>query len=348
LAERAGISRRAPVGIIPIHFDVPEHYIPLDTFIETANQTRVVIESLNKQIFDGELQFQLVVFPPEEGSFLTRLGVILVAGYGVAWSFMESDVGKAFIRGLTGHEPSYYSEQAGLQLRDILEVRSIDIETGSIEREHDLALNGLMNDIVVDSTKSFLTTDERALRIVGITPQKFHDAYEARNHFYQALAADPEIQGVGFDETPDFPIKRKDFARLQVPLSPKEASAPDIDWEVELVALKVTSPNWDMNDDKRPWKGKDDSNRDRFFRIDDLQFWNFVHSRRLDPQIVDTIQAQVAFPKGQRRHSRVLRVLKFNDVVLGEPLDDNALSAVLGSYQRPPRFDLFTTGLIPF
>jgi hypothetical protein len=350
LAERAGISKRKPVGIIPIHFDVPEHYIPLDTFIETANQTRVIIDTLNQQLFDGGLQYEFVVFPPEEGSFLTKLGIVIAGTCTAAWAFILTDPGSEFIRGLTGHGTSHYTYQAGLKLRELLTtIETGGIETGSIEIEDDLAQNEALNRIVVDSTKSFLTMDEHALRRVGVTRQKFHEAYEARNQFYRACAADTEIQAIGFDEAPDFPIKRKDFARLQVALGPKEEAAPDVEWEVEIAALKVTSPNWDMNDDKRPWKGKDHLNRDRFFRIDDVQFWRLVQSKRLDPEIVDIIHAQLAFPKSQRRNGRVLRVLKYNDVVLGDPLDDNALSAVLGAYRKPPREnDLFTPGLIPF
>lgn len=343
MPKRIGTLKDAPIGIIPIHFDVPEHYIPFDTFVETASRTRIIIDSLNKQIFEGELQYEFVVFPPEEGTFLAKLGVILVSGYGIAWSFTESDVGKAFIRGLTGYEPAYYAEQAGIRLGQLMAEKT---ETGGIERAQDVARNELMNRIVIDSAKSFLTTNERELRRAGVTPQRFHEAYEARNDFYQALASDPEVQGIGFDEAPFFPIRRKDFALLQVALGPKEEAASDIEWEVELVSLKVTSPNWDVNDEKRPWKGKDHLNRDRFFRIDDAQFWRYVHSKKLDPKIIDTILAQLAFPKGQRRNSRVLRVLKFNDVTLGDALDDNALSALLGSYRKPDKVDdLFTVQL---
>jgi hypothetical protein len=35
-----------------------------------------------------------------------------------------------------------------------------------------------------------------------------------------------KVNGIGFDESEDFPIKRKDFARLQVALLPRE-DAPD-------------------------------------------------------------------------------------------------------------------------
>ncbi|MCV0369340.1 hypothetical protein [Filomicrobium sp.] len=344
MPERTSTPKEAPIGIIPIHFDVPEHYIPFDTFVETASRTRTIVDSLNEQIFGGELQYEFVVFPPEEGTFLARLGVILIAGYGIAWTLSESDVGKAFIRGLTGHEPAYYAEQVGIQLKELLEEGTAPLEPDS--DRHDAACDELMSRIVVDSTKSFLTTDVRALRRVGVTPERFQEAYSARNEFYQALASDPKVLGIGFDETPSFPIRRKDFALMHVAVVPLEATTREIEWEVELASLKVTSPNWDMKDEKRPWKGKDHLNHDRFFRIYDAQFWRHVHSKRLDPEIIDTILVQLAYPKGQRRTGRVLRVLKFNDVDLGPPLDDNALSALLGSYRKPDKHDdLFSPGV---
>ena len=37
---------------------------------------------------------------------------------------------------------------------------------------------------------------------------------------------------------------------------------------------------------------------------------------------------------GSPKNIRVLRILKFNDDVLSEPLDDNALTAVLGTFSE--------------
>ena len=101
------------IGIIPIHFDVPGHYLPLATFVETASKTHSIIDAFNREIFDGKLQYDLLVFPPDEGSFKTKLGFALLAGWGVVWSFTQSDIGKGFIKGLTTHEPAYWAERAG-------------------------------------------------------------------------------------------------------------------------------------------------------------------------------------------------------------------------------------------
>ena len=66
-------SEQPVIGLIPIHFDIPRNYLPLATFVETANQTRAVIDAFNRELFAGELQFEFFVLPPEEGSFKTKL-----------------------------------------------------------------------------------------------------------------------------------------------------------------------------------------------------------------------------------------------------------------------------------
>lgn len=139
---------------------------------------------------------------------------------------------------------------------------------------------------------------------------------------------------MGFEEAETFPIKRRDFARLQVLLPPKDPPAVDPPWEVEITTLKVTSPNWDREDRQRQWKGRDLKNRERFFRIEDEQFWHLLHAQKLNPSIIDTIKVQWAYVGHQRRNARVLRVVQFNETILGEPLDDNALRALLGEYNQ--------------
>lgn len=192
--------------------------------------------------------------------------------------------------------------------------------------------------VVSEVAKSFLQKDASELEAAGIAPRRFRDAYQARNQFYQACTDVPELRAVGFDEAPVFPVPRADFARLQVALPPEDEDEEE-PWLTGIVDLKVTSPNWDRDDRQRKWKGKDGDGRERYFRIDDEHFWSLVQADKLSTHIIDTIKAQWAFHGKSEapKDCRVLRVLEFNGVVLSDPLEDNALAAIVGEYERAPR-----------
>jgi hypothetical protein len=344
LINRDIVSELPQIGLIPIHFDVPGHYLPLTTFVDTATQTRAIINAFNREIFEGKLQYELFVLPPDEGTFLTKLGFVIIAGWTTVWTFTESDIGQAFIKGLTTHDPAYWAEAAGTYLRKkITEPQSLVPGSDAALSEQAVRQRQFETIIVTESAKSFMQIDQSDLRRIGITPQKFGDAYEARNRFYGACAADPKVLALGFDETDNFPIKRSDFARLQVALAPGEEAPLSLPWQVEVTVLTVTSPNWDRDDRQRQWKARDPKGRERYFRVDDEQFWNLVRAQTLNPHIIDKIKVQWAYFGNQRRNARVLRVLEYNNQVLGEPLDDNALCIMLGAYNRQSDYqgDLF-------
>ncbi|MCF8708523.1 hypothetical protein L3X40_11585 [Rhizorhapis sp. SPR117] len=71
-------------------------------------------------------------------------------------------------------------------------------------------------------------------------------------------------------------------------------------------------------------------------QFDDEHFWSLVNAAQLSIHIIDTIKVQWAFhgKADNPKAIRVLRVLEFNDEVLSAPLDDNALSAILGRYTK--------------
>ena len=322
-----------PIGIIPIHFDVPVHYIPYATFDEAASAMRGAIDAFNREFLDGQLEYELLVFPSEEGSFLSRWGIRLLAGYGAICAFTGHDFGKGVIKGLTNHTV----EELGVVVGDYTKSKILDTVLKTTTAPP--AQCQLETTIITESTKSFLQTDQQKLGRAGITTRKFRDAYDARNGFYQACLADRQVKAIGFDETRQFPIKRKDFANLHVALPPREDQPEVKRWQVDIMTLNVTSPNWDREDRKRRWKGRDEKEKECLFQIEDKQFWNLVELREIDPRIIDTMKVQMAFVGPQRHHARVLRVLEYNGQVLGEPLDSNALDAILGEFNAPPSED---------
>ena len=244
-------------------------------------------------------------------------------------------MGKGLIKGLTGHEPAYWAELAGTLVRQQVAEALQGSVVAEKEAENLRSQQQFETIIVSETTKSFFQKEEADLRRIGITPQKFRDACEARNKFYEACLHDTEVRALGFDETENFPIKRRDFAALQVALPPKETEPTDKSWDVEISLLKVSSPNWDRTDRQRQWKARDHNGHDRYFLIDDEHFWHLVRVQAISPLIIDTIKVQWAYIGEQRRKAKVLKVLEYNGAPLGEPLDDNALRARLGTYNLP-------------
>lgn len=94
----------------------------------------------------------------------------------------------------------------------------------------------------------------------------------------------------------------------------------------------VTSPNWDRDDRARQWKGRDPQGRDRYFRIEDEDFWRQVAGGGISTHIIDTMKVQWAYQgkPEQPRNCRILRVLEFNGVRLSNPVSDTELRAALG------------------
>ena len=90
-----------------IHFDVPEHRLMLETFIATAEQAQRIIEAINQAFFDGRLKYELIVLPPEGGTFLSKLKAMVIGGVGAVLMYINTDVGKAYVIGLTGRDPVY-------------------------------------------------------------------------------------------------------------------------------------------------------------------------------------------------------------------------------------------------
>lgn len=338
------------IEVLPIHFDVSAHFIPLRTFIDTASHAEEIVASLNAEWFAGELEYEVVVIPPKPGSFLIGLGIAVVAVTAASWKFLHSDVGKAFVRGLTGEEPEHWGEVAGKKIRERLSRESdpeiappretspsdpIAVSDPGLQQET-VVQNASTSTILVKSTKSILVKEVTELRRIGVDPQRFRETFEARNEFYQACWQERELRAIGFDETNHFPIDRKDFARLQVQLEPRELEADIEPSTVEITSVTVTSPNWDRRDASRTWRGKDASGRYRFFKVNDESFWSLAEADSLTLRGLDIMKVQWAFQgRGrQAKNFRVLRVLEYNGDQLAEPYDDAALAGILGAHDK--------------
>ncbi|MGO6748793.1 hypothetical protein ACCT00_01545 [Rhizobium ruizarguesonis] len=332
--------------ILYFHFDVQDHHLKLETFIQTADSARKIVASLNESFFQRSLQYELVVLPPDEGSFLTRLA-ILVATPAAAFTFIDTDVGAAFIDGLTGKPPVEWAKELGQTSREAAEKL---YETLTTEGKPDSkVICQVSANMVVAMTRGVLEKDTAKLKKIGMEVGTLTDALDARADFYTACINDKEVNRVGFLPDDDFPIPRSSFAeRAQRPSRKADGEEPP-DWAVSIESIYVTSPNWDVDDQRvRHWKGKDQSRRDCYFVIDDAEFWNLVNKKDLHVEVLDNLKVQWAcqIVDGRPKHRRVVRVLEYNGNKLAEPLTADALDAILGRHaaatarrEEPSLFD---------
>lgn len=331
-----------------IHFDVQEHFLKLDTFIKTADSAQRVIVALDKTFFHGALEYELIVLPPENGGFLSKLGLWISGGAAAVFAFVNSDVGGAFTEGLTGRSPSYWATATGKQARDLIDQAPKLIEDGHDPVHQfdptqtdqpiippDQADCRASAKIVLAMTRGVLEKNTDQLNGIGMQAGNLPDALEARADFYNACIEDREIKGVGFTPDHDFPIPRNSFPeRAQKPArKEKEETAPI--WFVSIESIYVTSPNWEEEDQiARQWKGKDQLRRDCYFVIVDAEFWHLVKRKNLQVDVLDNLKVQWACQiiDGRAKNRRVLRVLEFNGHKLADPLAESAINAILGSY----------------
>lgn len=316
------------MGVIPFHFDVPQHQLLLQEFIETAQNTQQVIDNLNDEFFDGKLRYKLYVIPPKEGGFIEFIGISVLLAGGI-WRFLHSPLGIKFVKGLTKHEPEYWAEETGKQVREFLkEQKEQNNDLEKIISEKKLAAT-----ILAQSTLGFFKQTPKQLEKLGLTQKAFRGALESKNEFYGICLNNQEIKGIGFDESEEFPIKRTDMAELQTKLpNIEDEEEEDIKWKTEIVDVKANSPNWDK--EGRMWQGKCENGNVVSFKIEDEGFWKHVETKNIKPDINDSMRIQWAYPKYCKKRTRIraLKILSFNGTPLTEPMNDNELIALLDNF----------------
>ncbi|MGY6571073.1 MAG: hypothetical protein ACXIVE_18940 [Salinarimonas sp.] len=324
-------------GKFCIHFAVEGHHLKLSTFIRTAESARRIVEALNQEMFDGALQYEIIVLPPEDGTFLSKFYLKLFAGMGVVFAFANTPIGSAYIEGLTGEPPTYWAQALGENKSGL--IFSSDTSANDEDLSQDPNLDKIKCDfaesIIVNLTRSLLEMSPDELqKIAGIS---LNDAAEARSEFFIACIEDQEVKGVGFSPSKDFPIPRQSFVdRARRPVRVEEEDE-NLTWEVSIEDIFVTSPNWEKDDQSaRQWKGKDSTNKSCYFTIDDFVFWSHVQEKELNVKVLDRLKVQwaVEYIDGKPRKRRVLRVIEFNGEKLSSPLSEAELLTVLGSWRE--------------
>lgn len=339
-------------SLIPIVFNVPEHFVRVETFVASAEAAQKVVQAFSRQIFGDRIVVDVVVVAPEPGSLRQILKVSIkigkYTGYSVGgvWAVifsiiqaLETDVGKAAVEGFTGQSPSEIVKEAAEKIASSKE-EELDEEQGPLLQEKATKeVCGLLGEILSQMSSRALALPKEQLYGFELPPELEFELADAQADVFEACLGDDLVKSIEFEDSGVPPIQRSDFAlrALRPPRVEKEDDTEGA-WAVSFETIVVTSPNFAVEEqENRKWKGRSQDGRPLMFTIDDQEFWSKSHRKELKftEDTVLTVQMATRLRKGKAKELRAVRILKIDDLEIGLPLDENALSAILGSLARP-------------
>ena len=191
---------------------------------------------------------------------------------------------------------------------------------------------------ISEMTSAALEMDPERIDKLDASPQFRFDLKEAQSKMYGAALSDPKIRGIGFSEEEDYPIPRNDFARRAVPpqIVPDGEVILDFEWVVSEIEIKVTSPNFDRDDQEyRKWKGLDPAGHAVLFTVLDDRFWSSWKLNRLNLSEPVRIFVQLAsrVERGRVKERRVLRIISVNAEKIAPRLSQDELLNIIGMFR---------------
>jgi len=306
--------------VIPLHFDTEQNSLDLDTFINTTNAVEHILNILNQKIFERKINYRIYVLPPEPGSFKQKLAIVGTC-IGGALFFLDGDTGKAFFKGLTGHEPSYWSENAGENIRELI--------------------------LLKEATKGILQKDVPTLIKIGLDNQNYEGIYNAKNQFYKACIIDEKINAVGFDNSDNFSVTRSNFI--------DHTSAQNLDlvtsFDLKIHDLIIVSPIT-AKKIKNMWRTVDKNTKEKvnFYIKDDEFYLDFIaglhpiKASKDDDEITALIRYEHTYKNGVLIDTKkyAIKIFRFNGTKIADfPENLEDLNIKFNEKKNPLQMDIF-------
>lgn len=245
----------------PIHYNVDEEKILLDTFVSNAEEIEQIFQTFFDCFVKGKTKVKIYVLPPKKESFLQELEVWvsnnpIEAGtlYLVANSFLKKITGKRFeevIEKVVGS-----SCDAFIQIikgtKDLIECKISDIAIGA-----KLFSETIKNFIMNNADHSW----EEEL------PEKIKPMIKAKDNFYTNCIANENVKGIGFEEEHTFPLAKKDFSKKVSILYDHENEIT----ERRLYELTIVS-SVNVKEKNKKWTGRTSWGKEFSFSMEDEAF----------------------------------------------------------------------------
>ncbi len=334
---------------ILVHFDVEESYVLLETFVVSAKAAERVVAAINKNYFNSKIQLELVILPPEPGTLRQYVGLvwkpvgITFGALVIIIGLMDSQTVQDISRELTGSTPSEMIVEGIEYIREMAENdETSQILIGPIEAN-------IIERVIAQSARFALERPRDEIARLAIPEDMKYEIETAQADLYGAALANPDVRAIGFSEDEEFPIQRNQFAVRAVRPSPPKMKEDELpDWRVEIVSIRVTSPNFDRLDQSaRKWKGRFVNAGIVLFEIDDEEFWQRLglHESEFSDTTELLVQLATRLEAGRAREHRAIRILKIDGVEIAKPLSDDAIKSKIGAYsieqRRAKEPDLF-------
>jgi len=301
------------LNVITTHFNTEENFIDFPSFVEAVLCIQNIANDFKKHYFPSLEDVTIEILPPEPGSFKLKTA-LKIGGYslGTLWGatqVLDSDVVKAYIKGLTGNEPAYYAEIAGKSTRNAF------VNTQDEYKAETL--------LITDVTKGFIEAPNAQLGIIGFPSDEFCQALEAKNKFFNMCKNNQSIKSVGFDASDDYSIQKENMNEYLANIPTNSVSQEEnfnvnnfiIDNNAQIT---ITSPDWLNN---RKWKIIY-NNKAYTMQIIDDNFWAIIEANGLHTKIMDNMHVQLAFIQEGKIIKNLLgiKVLSFNGETIGTSL----------------------------
>lgn len=183
------------IARLPIHFDVPANYLTAADYLVAVKSFSTTLTEFNRRIFDGNIEYEFLVLPAEDGSFKGVTGVIVKSAKGAA----KTALAVGAVGGLIGlADSSILNDMAKEWTGKTIQELHIGTELAVFLR---------------DMTKGFFITESDRLEQLIPKNLNLDKALLAKSEFYKMCVDNREISAVGFDDTENFPIKRTSFSQ---------------------------------------------------------------------------------------------------------------------------------------
>lgn len=324
---------------INIHFDVLEHSVSLDVFKQTAFSLEKIAKNLNRSLFNNSLDVIIYISAPKKGSVLEILNLILInyPAEVLITTYLSNLISKRFFN------------KSITEIVDNLGNKFIDTSIDETNR-----LNSTKNEISINIEIALLLLKEAILNIFkynneelekydinGKTTKKI---IEAKNDFYKVcIKSENNIKALGFDNTDNFPIKKKEFMSHIVDLDNLSNSI------YKLHKVIIVSPVI-VDGDNGVWRTKILGNNNSLsFFMDDEDFKNSIFSGTRPIKITnkdDELTVYVEYKtytdeKGRLKEKRsAIKVYSYNNTEIA-PIPKELQFDIPNKKRNPNQFNLF-------